>query len=123
ITDHSRHLGMLRGLSADRLARQLNEIDVLNASLDGLTLLKGIEVDILEDGSLALPDSVLKRLDVVVASLHDHFGLSRRRQTDRLLRVIDRPYVSVLGHPMSRLIGERAAIECDWARLFRRAGE
>src|SRR5690606_16472389 len=62
ITDHSRHLGMLRGLSADRLARQLNEIDVLNASLDGLTLLKGIEVDILEDGSLALPDSVLKRL-------------------------------------------------------------
>lgn len=123
ITDHSRHLGMLRGLSADRLARQLNEIDVLNASLDGLTLLKGIEVDILEDGSLALPDSVLKRLDVVVASLHDHFGLSRRRQTDRLLRAIDRPYVSVLGHPMSRLIGERAAIECDWARLFRRAGE
>lgn len=123
ITDHSKHLGMVRGLDASRLARQINEIDALNSSPSGITLLKGIEVDILEDGSLALPDSMLKGLDVVVASVHDHFGLSRRRQTDRLLRAIDRPYVSVLGHPMSRLIEERAAIDCDWAKVFRRAHE
>jgi DNA polymerase (family 10) len=114
---------MVRGLDASRLARQMNEIDVLNSSLQGITLLKGIEVDILEDGSLALPDSLLKKLDVVVASVHDHFGLNRRKQTDRLLRAIDRPYVSVLGHPMSRLIEERAAIDCDWAKVFRRAHE
>lgn len=123
ITDHSKHLGMVRGLDASRLARQMNEIDALNATFDGITLLKGIEVDILEDGSLALPDSVLKKLDVVVASVHDHFDLNRRKQTDRLLRALDRPYVSVLGHPMSRLIDERAAIECDWGKVFKRASE
>jgi DNA polymerase (family 10) len=123
ITDHSKHLGMVHGLDASRVARQMNEIDTLNASLDGITLLKGIEVDILEDGSLALPDSVLKKLDVVVASVHDYFDLNRRKQTDRLLRAIDRPYVSVLGHPMCRLIEERAAIECDWEKVFRRAHE
>ncbi len=123
ITDHSKHLGMVRGLDASRLARQMDEIDALNATLDGITLLKGIEVDILEDGSLALPDSVLKRLDVVVASVHEHFDLNRRKQTDRWLRALDRPYMSVLGHPMSRLIEERAAIECDWAKVFKRANE
>jgi DNA polymerase (family 10) len=101
----------------------MNEIDVLNSSMQGLTLLKGIEVDILEDGSLALPDSVLKKLDVVVACVHDRFGLNRRKQTDRILRAIDRPYVSVLGHPMSRLIEERGAIDCDWAKVFRHAHE
>jgi DNA polymerase (family 10) len=123
ITDHSKHLGMVRGLDASRLARQLNAIDVLNSSQQGITLLKGIEVDILEDGSLALPDSLLKKLDVVVASVHDHFGLSRRKQTDRLMRAMDRPYVSVLGHPMSRLIEERVAIDCDWSKVFKRAHE
>jgi DNA polymerase (family 10) len=123
ITDHSKHLGMVRGLDASRLARQMNEIDAINASLDGITVLKGIEVDILEDGTLALPDAVLKRLDVIVASVHDHFGLNRRKQTDRLLRALDRPFVSVLGHPMSRLIEERGAIECDWDKVFRRAHE
>ena len=123
ITDHSKHLGMVRGLDASRLARQMNEIDAVNASLVGVTVLKGIEVDILEDGTLALPDSVLKKLDVVVVSVHDHFGLNRRKQTDRLLRALDRPFVSVLGHPMSRLIEERAAIECDWDKVFRRAHE
>lgn len=123
ITDHSKHLGMVRGLDASRLARQMDEIDALNASLNDITVLKGIEVDILEDGSLALPDTVLKRLDLVVASVHDHFDLNRRKQTDRLLRAIDRPFVSVLGHPMSRLIEERTAIDCDWGKVFRRAHE
>lgn len=123
ITDHSKHFGLVHGLDASRLARQMNEIDAVNASLDGITVLKGIEVDILEDGTLALPDTVLKKLDVVVASVHDHFGLNRRKQTDRLLRALDRPFVSVLGHPMSRLIEERDAIECDWDKVFRRAHE
>lgn len=123
ITDHSKHFGMVHGLDASRLSRQMNEIDALNATLDGITLLKGIEVDILEDGTLAMPDSVLKKLDVVVASVHDHFDLNRRKQTNRLLRALDRPYVSVLGHPMSRLIDERAAIECDWGKVFKRASE
>jgi DNA polymerase (family X) len=123
ITDHSKHLGMVRGLDASRLARQMDEIDAANAALQGIILLKGIEVDILEDGALALPDTVLRKLDVVVASVHDYFGLNRRKQTDRLLRALDRPCVSVLGHPAGRLIEERAAIECDWEKVFRRAHE
>src|SRR5690606_24088198 len=123
ITDHSKHLGMVRGLDASRLARQMDDIDALNAALDGVTVLKGIEVDILQEGSLALPDRVLKKLDVVVASVHDYFGLNRRKQTERLLRAIDRPYVSVLGHPMCRLIQERPAIERARERVFRRAHE
>lgn len=123
ITDHSKHIGVVRGLDASRLERQLDEMDAANASLDGITLLKGIEVDILEDGTFALPDAVLKKLDVVVASVHDHFDLSRGRQTERLLRALDRPYVSVLGHPTSRLINERPPIECDWGKVLRRAHE
>lgn len=123
ITDHSKYLGMVRGLDASRLAQQMDAIDALNASLDGITVLKGIEVDILEEGSLALPDRVLKKLDIVIASIHERFGLSRRKQTDRLLHALDRPYVSVIGHPMCRLIQERPAIECDWAKIFRRAHE
>jgi DNA polymerase (family 10) len=123
ITDHAKHLGMVHGLDANRLAKQLDEIDALNASLNDIKVLKGIEVDILEDGSLPMPDSVLKRLDVVIASLHDHFDLSRAKQTARLLRVLERPYVSILGHPMSRLIDSRPAIECDWEQVFKRANE
>ncbi|HEU4655462.1 MAG TPA: DNA polymerase/3'-5' exonuclease PolX [Steroidobacteraceae bacterium] len=123
ITDHSKHLGVVRGLDPTHLARQLDEIDEVNALLEGITLLKGVEVDILEDGSLALSDAVLKKLDIVVACVHDHFDLSRRKQTERLLRALDRPYVSVLGHPTSRLIEERPAIDCDWDQVFRRAQE
>jgi len=123
ITDHSKHIGAVRGLDASGLARQLDAIDAANASLDGITLLKGIEVDILEDGALALPDVVLKKLDVVVASIHDYFDLNRRKQTLRLLRALERPYLSVLGHPMARLIDERPAIECDWGKVLRRAQE
>jgi DNA polymerase (family 10) len=123
ITDHAQHIGAVHGLDASRLARQLDEIDSLNASLTGITLLKGIEVDILEDGTLALPDRVLGKLDIVVAAVHDHFGLTRRRQTDRLLRAFDRPFVSVLAHPAARLIDERPALDVAWNRVFRRAQE
>jgi DNA polymerase (family 10) len=123
ITDHAQHIGAVHGLDASRLARQLDEIDSLNASLTGITLLKGIEVDILEDGTLALPDRVLGKLDIVVAAVHDHFGLTRRKQTDRLLRAFDRPFVSVLAHPAARLIDERAALDVAWNRVFRRAQE
>jgi DNA polymerase (family X) len=123
ITDHSQHIGAVHGLDASGLSRQLDEIDALNEELDGITLLKGIEVDILEDGKLALPDAVLARLDIVVAAVHDHFGLNRRQQTERLLRAFDRPSISVLAHPAARLINERGAIEVAWDKVFRRAVE
>ncbi|MFM0511708.1 DNA polymerase/3'-5' exonuclease PolX [Paraburkholderia sp. RL17-373-BIF-A] len=121
ITEHSQRLAMAHGLDAVRLAKQIDEIDRLNAALGGITLLKGIEVDILEDGSLDLPDSILARLDIVVGAIHSRFDLSRARQTERVLRAMDHPYFSILAHPTGRLIGEREPYDIDLLRVIRKA--
>lgn len=121
ITEHSRRLAFARGLDPQRLSKQADEIDRLNATLQGITILKGIEVDILEDGSLDLPDSALKRLDIVVGAVHGGFDLPRRRQTERLLRALENPYLTILAHPCGRLIGEREPYDIDVLALIRRA--
>lgn len=121
ITDHARHLGIVHGLDADALARQGDEIDALNAGLRGITLLKGVEVDILPDGSLALPDAVLRRLDVVIAAVHTRLGAPRAKQTARILRALDRPCVSILAHPTGRLLGEREPMQIDLGRVLHAA--
>lgn len=123
ITDHSRRLAMARGLDPKRLLEQLEEIDRLNETLIGITVLKGIEVDILEDGSLDLPDEDLSRLDLVVGAVHSHFRLSRQQQTERILRAMDHPYFTILAHPTGRLIDERAPYEVDMSRVIRHARE
>ncbi|HEB82086.1 MAG TPA: PHP domain-containing protein, partial [Gammaproteobacteria bacterium] len=89
ITDHSRHLTVAHGLDVRRLEQQIDEIDELNDSLRGITLLKGIEADILEDGHLDMPEQVLARLDMVIGAVHSRFRLSRRKQTERILRAMD----------------------------------
>jgi DNA polymerase (family X) len=121
ITEHSRRLTVARGLDPRQLARQIDEIDRLNAGLTGITVLRGIEVDILEDGTLDLPDSVLQRLDVVIAAVHGRFELPRRKQTERILRAFDNRYVNVLAHPSGRLIGEREPYDADMLRIMRKA--
>jgi len=121
VTDHSRYLGIVRGLDADRLARQIDEIDALNAKLRDFVVLKGTEVDILEDGGLALPDSILRRLEVVVAAVHGHFALPRQKQTARILRALDGPFVSILAHPTGRLLNERAAYDVDFQKIVETA--
>lgn len=121
ITDHSRRLAMAHGLDPTRLAQQIDRIDRLNARLQGVQLLKGIEVDILEDGSLDLPDSILQRLDLVVGAVHHRFDLPRARQTARLLRAMDQRHFSILAHPTGRLIGERAPYDIDLLRVLRHA--
>ncbi len=121
ITDHSRHVGVTHGLDAQRLAQQIDAIDALNSAAGDFTVLKGAEVDILEDGSLALPDAVLRRLDIVVVAVHTQFGLSAEKQTARLLRALERPCVSVLAHPFGRLLGERAACALDFERVLEAA--
>jgi DNA polymerase (family X) len=83
LTDHSRRVAMTHGLDPARLARQIHEIDRLNEKLKNFTILRGIEVDILRDGSLDLPDSGLAKLDIVVAAVHSHFDLPRQAQTER----------------------------------------
>ena len=123
ITDHSRRLTVAHGLDADALRRQMEEIDRLNERLHGITLLKGIEVDILEDGSLDLPTEVLRELDLVVAAVHSAFRLSRRKQTERILRAMDAPCFSILAHPSGRLLGERDACELDMERILDAARE
>lgn len=123
ITDHSKYLGAVHGLDAAAVARQIDEIDAFNAGKRRLKVLKGIEVDILEDGTLALPDRVLKQLDVVVAAVHGQFTLPRTRQTNRLLRALDHPHISIIAHPTARLLEERAGIDCDWSKILRRASE
>jgi len=123
ITDHSHHLTVARGQTPERLLRQMDAIDAWNEGRRGFRLLKGVEVDILADGSLDLPDEVLCRLDVVVAAIHSEFGLSRARQTDRLLRAMDNPCLHVIAHPTARLIGRRRALELDLERVLRRAAE
>ena len=123
ITDHSRRLTMAKGLDSARLLQQIEAIDRLNATLSGITILKGIEVDILEDGSLDLPDEVLGRLDLVVGAVHSRFNLSNRRQTERIMKAMDHPHFSILAHPSGRLIGRREPYEVDMLRIIRKARE
>ena len=121
ITEHTRHIMADKGFDADRLRRQMLEIDKLNDKLNGITLLKGIEVDILENGDLDLPDAVLAELDIVVASVHLDFDLPRMKQTERILRALDNRYVHILAHPAGRLLGERPAREVDMPKIIRAA--
>ena len=118
ITDHSKRLTVANGLDEKRLAEQIEDIDELNAAGLGTKILKGSEVDILEDGSLDLPDSVLKKLDVVIVSVHSKFNLPRDKQTARILRALDHPYVSFLAHPTGRLLLDRDPYEVDMDRVL-----
>jgi DNA polymerase (family 10) len=117
LTDHSQRVAMSHGLSPARVTKQGKAVDAINSEMNDFTILKGIEVDILKDGSLDLPDSTLMQLDVVVAAIHSYFDLPREAQTDRLIRAMQNPYVSIIGHPTGRLIGEREPYEIDMDRL------
>lgn len=123
ITEHSRRRRAAGGLDADALLRQCERIDALNAGRGPVRLLKGIEVDILEDGRLDLPDAVLSRLDLVVGAVHSHLGLSRARQTTRVLKAMDRPCFTLLAHPGGRRLGERGPMALDMERAIEHARE
>ena len=121
ITDATHGLGLVPGLDASRLARQIEAIDRFNAEHTGLRLLKGVEVEILEDGRLALPDALLRRLDMVIGALHTHLDLARNRQTTRLLRAMDNRHFSVLAHPTGRVLGGHGPCEIDLVQIVRHA--
>ena len=121
ISDHTRHLRIANGLDAKRLTRQMRAIDRLNATLGTPRILKSAEVDILEDGSLDLPEGILSELDLVIAAVHDRFGLSRERQTERIIRAMDNPRLQILAHPTGRLLGEREGYAIDMERLMKAA--
>lgn len=123
VSDHSKHVTIAHGLDAKALARQLVEIDRLNVKLNDIRILKSAEVDILADGKLDLPDGILRELDFVVAAVHYKFDLDRKAQTDRIIRAMDNPYVNIIAHPTSRLIGDREPIAIDMERLMKSALE
>ncbi len=118
ITEHSQHLRVARGLSADTLLAHCDAIDALNEKLKGIRLLKGVEVDILEDGSLDMPDYVLQRLDICLGAIHSAFGLSEQKQTARVIRAMDNPRFNVLAHPSARLIDKRSACRLDMEQIM-----
>jgi DNA polymerase (family X) len=115
ITDRS------RGLDRRRLSAQMEEIDRLNAKLEGIHVFKGIEVEILEDGSLDLPETLLSELDFVIGAVHDKLELARAKQTRRILRAMNGPHFSMLAHPSGRLIDERGPYDVDMSRLIHEA--
>ena len=123
ITEHSRHVAMVNGLDAKWLRQQMRRIDRLNGKLKGIQLLKSCEVDILEDGSLDLPNDVLAELDLVVCSIHSKLNLSAQKQTERIIRAMDNPHFNILGHPTGRLIDRRAPCELDIERVLSAAHE
>lgn len=123
ITEHSQSLKVAHGLDAARLARHCEAIDRINAMQHDIVLLKGIEVEILEDGRLDLPDAVLGRLDLVVCAIHSAFDLPRGKQTARILRAMDHPNFSILAHPNGRLFGTRGPYDVDMERIIRHARE
>ena len=123
ITEHSRRLTVAHGLNPQQLRKQMNEIDKLNDQLKNITILKGIEVDILEDGALDLPDDVLSECDLVVGAVHSKFNLARAKQTERILRAMDHPHFTILAHPSGRLLDTREPYDVDMLKIIRRARE
>ncbi len=120
ITDHSKSVKIAHGLDEERLLKQMEEIESLNERLKGIRILKGIEVDILPDGSLDLSDEVLSKLDWVVASIHSRFN---EDATERLIAAIRNPYVCCIGHPSGRMLFQRDGYPVDWDRVFEEAAK
>jgi putative hydrolase len=122
ITDHSPRITVVNGLGAERLEAQAREIAMVSREV-GITLLRGIEVDILEDGTLDLPDEVLASLDLVIASPHVKLRQERAEMTERMLRAVENPHVDVVGHPTGRRPGSRPGADYDFDLVFGRAAE
>lgn len=121
INDHSKHVTVAHGLDKRRLLAQIKAIDKLNEKLDDIVVLKSVEVDILEDGSLDLPDGVLKELDFTVCAVHYGFNLPRNKQTQRILRAMDNVHFNILAHPTGRLINRREPYEIDLEKIMQAA--
>ena len=123
ITDHSKGLAIARGLSAERLMEEKKEIDAINKRLKGFRLIAGTEVDIRSSGEIDFPDEILKKMDIVVASIHSGFRQNREQLTKRLVSAMRNPYVSIIAHPTGRLIGERDPYDVDMNEVLKVAKE
>jgi len=123
VTDHSTSAAYAGGLSTEDLARQSEEIDALNAKLQGIRVLKGVEVDILADGKLDYDDATLARLDFAIGSIHTRFSMGARQMTDRMLAAMENPHLAIIGHPTGRLLLSREPYPLDVEAVLVRAAE
>ena len=123
ITDHSKALAMTGGLDEKRLLGQMKKIDQVASRMDKIQILKGIEVDILNEGDLDLDDDVLSQLDLVIASVHSRFNLSRKEMTSRICRALENPHVNILAHPTGRLLTKRGPYQVDLEQVIQAARE
>jgi DNA polymerase (family 10) len=123
IGDHSQSLTIANGLSAERVQKQQAEIDALNARLKGIHVFKGIECDILKDGSMDFPDGVLASFDYVVASVHVNTNQTREEMTARIIAALRNPYVTMLGHATGRLLLRRDAYQVDLEAVLQEAAK
>ena len=123
ITDHTRAAHYANGLDVDRLKRQWDEIAQVQEKVPGIRILRGTEVDILEDGALDWPEAILDQLDVVICSVHQRFKLDEPRQTERIRRALLHPRCGIWGHPTGRYLGDRDPMPARWEDLIALAAE
>lgn len=123
ITDHSKNLAFANGLDDARAVEHIKRIREANKKFDGIKIFAGIEVDILADGTLDLSDSVLEQMDLVIASIHSHFGQTPSEMTDRLLKAVNNPNTSIIGHPTGRLLLRRDAYQFDVDAVLKAAAK
>jgi DNA polymerase (family 10) len=116
--DHSKSAFYAKGLSIERVLQQHEEIDHLNKKITGFHMFKGIESDILNDGSLDYPDEILKRFDFIVASVHSNLKMDKEKATVRLIKAIENPYTTILGHPTGRLLLSRKGYDFDYKKVI-----
>jgi DNA polymerase (family X) len=123
VTDHSQAMAMVQGLTPERARDQWAEIDEVRERLDGIEILRSVEVDILKDGSLDMPDEILEELDVVVISVHSFMDLPKKAMTERVLKAMAHPSVDILAHPTGRRINRREPFEMDVESVLEAAAE
>jgi len=116
--DHSKSAFYAKGLSIERVLQQQEEIDHLNKKLDGFHIFKGIESDILNDGSLDYPDEILKKFDFIVASVHSNLKMDEEKATTRIIKAVENPYTTILGHPTGRLLLSRKGYPIDHKKVI-----
>jgi len=121
ITDHSRQVRIAHGMDAEALAAHIEDIDAIQRKMPGIAILKGVEVDILRDGTLDLPDEILQQLDIVICAVHYHFDLSLQQQTRRIIKALEHPCTRILAHPTGRLLTRRQPYAVDMQAVMKAA--
>ena len=123
ITDHSQSAGYAGGLKVDKLYQQWEEIDALNSGFSNFRILKGIESDILSDGSLDYSDDILQKFDLIIASIHSGMSMSEEKATERIINAVKNPYTHILGHPTGRLLLGRPGYPVNHVKIIEACAE